>query len=209
MFLTLRSIGRLRRRLASFVRQRIRNHGLRKDSIEDHVIRGGRLRLCSIPALAILMDSQRIELLGRNLLVSELIRAGLEVALPLRDRGVDLVVYADQASAVEAFAAVPIQMKAASERSFGIDQKYAKIANLLLVHVWNVGQPEDLEIFALRYPDAVAIAEQKGWTATASWERGGYSVSRPGKELFKLLEPYRMSREKWWPAIVNAYTAGG
>jgi len=36
-------------------------------------------------------DSQVIELLGRNLLVAELLQAGLEVALPIRDRGIDLV----------------------------------------------------------------------------------------------------------------------
>ena len=34
-------------------------------------------------------DSQVIELLGRNLLVAELLQAGLEVALPIRDRGLD------------------------------------------------------------------------------------------------------------------------
>jgi hypothetical protein len=162
----------------------------------------------SSQTLDALVDSQRIELLGRNLLVSELIRAGLEVALPLRDRGVDLVVYADQASKVHAFAAVPIQMKAASKRSFGIDQKYARIANLLLVHVWNIEVPSEVAIFALRYPEAVAIAERKGWTATESWRRGGYSISNPGKELREMLEPYRMTTQKWWPTVVGAYEAG-
>ncbi len=33
------------------------------------------------------MDTQVVELLGRNKLVSDLLRAGLEVALPMRDRG--------------------------------------------------------------------------------------------------------------------------
>ena len=155
------------------------------------------------------MDSQRVELLGRNLLISELIRAGLEVALPLRDRGVDLVAYADQATAVQSFVAVPIQMKAASKRSFGIDRKYAKISNLLLVHVWNVEAPSELAFFALRYPEALALAEQKGWTETDSWKRGAYSNSNPGKELRGLLEPYRMTTEKWWSTIVGAYAAGG
>ena len=155
------------------------------------------------------MDSQRVELLGRNLLISELICAGLEVAISMRDRGVDLVAYADQTSRVEAFVAVPIQMKAASKRSFGIDRKYAKIANLLLVHVWNVESPSEVAIFALRYPEALALAERKGWTATSSWERGAYSNSNPGKELREMLEPYRMTTEKWWSTVVGAYAAGG
>ena len=42
------------------------------------------------------LDSQRIELMGRNLLVSLRIRDGLEVARPEPDRGIDLIVYADR-----------------------------------------------------------------------------------------------------------------
>jgi len=82
------------------------------------------------------MDSQTIELVGRSQLTSELLRAGLEVALPLRDRGIDLVAYADTGDGVTAFTAVPIQMKAASERSFSIDRKYDKFPNLLHAYVW-------------------------------------------------------------------------
>ena len=41
------------------------------------------------------MDSQAVELLGRNRLVSDLLQAGLEVALPVRDRGIDLIAYAN------------------------------------------------------------------------------------------------------------------
>ena len=153
------------------------------------------------------MDTQRVEVLGRNLLVGELIRADLEVALPLRDRGVDLIVYADRAEQVRSFAAVPIQMKASSRRSFVVDRKYERIANLLLVHVWNVDSEEELEIFALRYPEAVAIAENMKWTDTISWSRGGYSITNPSKNLLLLLEPNRMSLEKWWPTVVGAQSA--
>lgn len=35
-------------------------------------------------------DSQRVELLGRNRLIDELLRDNLEVALPIRDRGMTL-----------------------------------------------------------------------------------------------------------------------
>ena len=68
------------------------------------------------------MDTQTIEILGRNRLVNELLVAGLEVAMPLRDRGIDLIAYVDLAAAVSKFAAVPIQMKAASERAFSIER---------------------------------------------------------------------------------------
>lgn len=65
-------------------------------------------------------DSQVVELLGRNRLIEELVLAGLGVALPLRDRGIDLIAYADLAERVENFAACPIQMKASSEAAFDL-----------------------------------------------------------------------------------------
>jgi len=41
------------------------------------------------------MDSQTVEIIGRNYLVSRLVSDGLEVARPERDRGVDLIAYLD------------------------------------------------------------------------------------------------------------------
>jgi len=41
------------------------------------------------------MDSQQVEIIGRNWLVSELYRSGLEVARPERDHGIDLIAYLD------------------------------------------------------------------------------------------------------------------
>ncbi|MGA3024700.1 MAG: hypothetical protein ABSF98_08030 [Bryobacteraceae bacterium] len=45
---------------------------------------------------AVKRDSQVVKVLGRNLLIAELLGAGLEVALPIRDRGIDLIAYADK-----------------------------------------------------------------------------------------------------------------
>ncbi|MFM9965462.1 MAG: hypothetical protein ACKV2Q_30110 [Planctomycetaceae bacterium] len=41
------------------------------------------------------LDTQVVELLGRQRLMGELLRDGLEVAVPARDRGVDLIAFAD------------------------------------------------------------------------------------------------------------------
>lgn len=40
-------------------------------------------------------DKNIVELAGRNWLASQLFRAGLEVARPERDRGIDLIAYLD------------------------------------------------------------------------------------------------------------------
>lgn len=60
------------------------------------------------------MDTQTLEIIGRNRLVNELLQAGLEIATPLRDRGIDLIAYLDIHKDATSFVASPIQMKAAS-----------------------------------------------------------------------------------------------
>lgn len=143
------------------------------------------------------MDTQAIEIIGRNRLVNELLQAGLEVALPLRDRGIDLIAYADTGEGLTSFVACPIQMKAASGKAFSIDRKYEKFPNLILAFVWNVGSPNEAETYALTHAEAVAVGDEMGWTLTASWEKGLYSTSSPSRKLLGLLEPYRMTPEAW------------
>lgn len=165
------------------------------------------------------MDTQVIELLGRNRLVSELLRAGLEVAIPARDRGIDLIAYLDLvdppdeardlASAVvrpvQRFAAKPIQMKAASRQSFSISKKYAKLCDLILVFVWNLEDPDRAVTYALTHDEAVAIGEAMGWLATDSWTlRGAYNTNNPGARLRGLLEAHRMDPERWREKITGA-----
>ena len=149
------------------------------------------------------MDSQVVELLGRNRLVSDLLRAGLEVALPVRDRGIDLIAYADLSANVQRFSARPIQMKAALDSSFSVDQKYSKIRDLLYVYVWYLNEPERAAVYALTYDQAVQIAEKMGYTGTPSWKKGSYATTKPSKKLVRLLEPFLMDKGRWWRVLVG------
>lgn len=153
------------------------------------------------------MDSQVVEVLGRSHLVSELLRAGLEVAEPVRDRGIDLIAYSDLDAGLARFVACPIQMKASSNEAFSIDAKYAAFPNLILAHVWYVDADEEPVTFALTYPEALAIATEMGWTATQSWTNGYYTNTRPGAKLRQLLEPYRMDRAKWRAKVTGEIIA--
>jgi hypothetical protein len=145
-----------------------------------------------------------IELLGHNRLTDEILRSGLEVAHPARDRGIDLIAYADLKTNVAAFVARPIQMKAASTQSFGIDRKYAKFPNLIIAFVWNLaGPPDQIVTFALTYQEAVSVAENMGYTATASWKAGIYTTTKPSARLRGHLEPYRMTPTRWWERITS------
>ena len=151
------------------------------------------------------MNSQIVELIGRNWLVNELLRANLEVALPLRDRGIDLIAFADLYTHVQSFIARPIQMKAASNKSFGIHKKYAQFPNLILAYVWYLNDPSKTFTYGLTYEEAVEVADEMGYTKTPTWlEEGAYSNQKPGEKLLNLLEPHKMSPpQKWWDKIIN------
>lgn len=143
------------------------------------------------------MDSQQIEILGRHILIDQLLQADLEVATPLRDRGVDLLCYREIDEQAGSFRALPIQLKAASRQVFGIYRKYARINDLLIAFVWNVADPANREVYALTHAESLTVGETMGWTLTASWERGLYTTTRPGRRLSGLLEPFRMDATAW------------
>ena len=96
----------------------------------------------------------------------------------------------------DGFLAKPIQLKAASARSFAVDRKYERFGEILLAYVWNV---TDLSrtTMCLTYPAAVAVADEMGWTTTASWENGKYSTANPSDRLRALLAPFEMRPGSW------------
>jgi hypothetical protein len=149
------------------------------------------------------MDAQMVEMLGRHRLIAELLRANLEVAIPARDRGIDLIAYADLGTQVARFSACPIQLKAAIGGSFSVDRKYTKFPNLLMAYVWYLEDPARTVTYATNYKEAVAVAEAMGYTKTTSWEKGSYVITRPSPELVGHLEPFRMTPEKWWEKITG------
>ncbi len=144
------------------------------------------------------MNSQIVELIGRNYLVSELLKAGFEVATPLRDRGVDLIAYIDLDDDIDRFVGIPIQLKAASKRTFSLHRKYNKFPNLIMAYVWDIASTELPTIYALTQQEAVAVGDSMGYTKTASWQVGGsYDQTRPSKKLIEHLKPYQMTSETW------------
>jgi hypothetical protein len=144
-----------------------------------------------------------VELAGRNWLASELLRAGLEVARPERDRGIDLIAYLDLDERVSSFLACPIQMKAATGALFSLYPKYAKFPPLILAYVWNLGDSALTKCFALTYAEALGVADEMGWTKTDSWLTGGrnkhpgYSTTAHSSRLRALLTPFEMNPDRW------------
>ena len=82
------------------------------------------------------LDSQAVEILGRNALVNSLLAAGIEVARPERDHGIDLLAYLDTDIESGRFSAVPIQMKASRGGTFSLSRKYERFPDLVMAYVW-------------------------------------------------------------------------
>lgn len=150
------------------------------------------------------MDTQALEIIGRNHLINELLLAGLEVALPIRDRGIDLIAYLDLGDQISAFTAFPIQLKASTKSSFSLDGKYEKFPNLVIAYVWGLASDETSVTYALTYNEVVQIGTELGYIQTESWlNHRLYAVTRPGRALISLLEPFRMTPEAWRRKIEN------
>ncbi len=153
------------------------------------------------------MDTQAIEIIGRNYLVSSLVTDGVEVARPERDRGIDLIAYLDL-DQVGRFIACPIQMKAASEASFSLFPKYERVPHLLLAYVWYVRDPSRTRAYALTYAEAKQVADDMGYTDTPSWRREGYSITKPSRRLQTLLDPFVMHADDWRRKVQEAGAVG-
>ena len=154
------------------------------------------------------LDPQLVELVGRNWLTVQLLQAGLEVARPERDRGIDLIAYRDL-DEKQQFLAYPIQMKAFLNEVFSIDPKYEKFPRLILAYVWNLADLTLTKCFALTFKEALQVADEMEYTKTASWLTGarsgkrGYFTSAPSKQLKDLLSPFEMSSPEKWSSKFN------
>jgi hypothetical protein len=139
------------------------------------------------------MDAETLSVVGRNRLIEQLLQGGVDVAVPLRDNGIDLIAYNDSR---DGFVVCPIQVKASAGRSFSIDQKLEKIPNLIHAFVWGVGT-EHTGVFALTHHEALGVADAMGYTLTQAWQRGLYTTQQPSKSLVEHLERFRMTPEDW------------
>jgi hypothetical protein len=127
------------------------------------------------------LDNQQVEIIGRNLLVSMLTADGVEVAMPIRDRGTDLIAFKDTYQGGR-FSAVPIQVKAFSKTGFSLDVKYK---GMLIAYIWYASTPLEAEVFVMSYSQAEAIVD-----STYYLEHGRWANTQPGRNISEGLKPY-------------------
>ena len=88
------------------------------------------------------MDKQQIGIIGKHILIADLFAANLEVAEPIRDHGIDLIVHNDGMDGGE-FIACPIQLKTSTDEAFELYTKYERFPGLRIVYVWNARNPRE------------------------------------------------------------------
>lgn len=156
------------------------------------------------------LDSQQIGIVGKQILIANLLAADLEVAVPIRDRGIDLIVYRDKAQD-RVFKACPIQLKTASEAVFGLDAKYKGFGDLRIVFVWNAKEPSKAQLFSLTYAECEAVLTEMKFDQTDSRKKGKYTTTQPSANLREILgKRFRVKQPHEWPqrlGIVNPMNA--
>jgi hypothetical protein len=145
------------------------------------------------------MDTQQIEIIGKHILIANLLAANLEVAEPIRDRGIDLIVFRDGSDDGK-FIACPIQLKTATDEAFELYSKYERFPDLRIVYVWNVRNPKDAEFYCLTYAEAISLLKSLKHKQFSFLEKNKYwYTGKPSKELRKMLKEYQVSMPEGWP----------
>lgn len=141
------------------------------------------------------MDAQQIELIGRSLLQAQLLREDIEIALPIRDKGIDLVAYLDRRGESQPHSCF-LQMKAASNRAFSFNTKYQHFGHFKFVYIWHVLESEKVRFFLLSYSEAESLCRHHAWTPTRNgFER--WSTSNPSGTLSGKLEKFQVVGRQW------------
>lgn len=144
------------------------------------------------------LDTQQIEILGRNRLVSALLRDGIEVALPLRDNGIDLLAYTGYFDVSGVARMTPIQLKCASTTAWGLKKKYERIRGLHLVYLWHVASGEEPRFHCMSYENAVQLLNERGYSSSHSWEKNGsYAVNHVNDDLRTSLARFKVEPGEW------------
>jgi len=149
------------------------------------------------------LHAESIAILGQNRLVEQLVLGGIDIALPIRKHGVDLIAYMTPRDRSEDFISAPLRVTSSTGRAFSIDNSLESITDLLHVFVWNVGG-EGCSIFALTHRELGAVAEALGYSLAPSYQKGLYPQPQIGsKSLANALEPFRMHVESWSQKLRN------
>jgi hypothetical protein len=126
---------------------------------------------------------------GELLVAGELLRLGVDVAMPAYDKGIDLLAYREH----DLTKMLPIQVKARAGTGYNFQRSWFRYANLVLVHVWRLQVKPEFYIFAglneVEHALGPTLSKSKSWAVD-----GGYNVTDPGVEAVARMQPHR---DRW------------
>src|SRR5258706_14073690 len=102
-------------------------------------------------------DGQLIEIRNTNRVIESILDAGLDVAKPVRDDGVDLIVYRRKGEGD--WISIPLQVKS----RFDIRKKYKARRGLVMCYVCKDA------LYVVLHRVALKIARKRGYLKSPSW----------------------------------------
>jgi len=138
------------------------------------------------------METLKTEWKGSKWLIKKLTRARIKISKPHDDEeGIDLIAYK---ALRNKFFFMPLHLRTSSSTHLSIRKDYRKLPNLKIIFIWYINDPEKTTAYCFSYAELMEIAEQKGWTKHNRWlESGRYDTRRSGKDVLKLIEPFRFN----------------
>lgn len=135
------------------------------------------------------LDSQVQEIISRNILIHKLLENDFEAAIPIRDCGIDLLVYSKKSSTV----IKKIQLKSFNYESFSFHKKYLKVNDLWFIYIMNISITENKKnhiMYGMSTEDVLNVIK----TAKIRPNKDGYYYRKSiSKELHKILKPFELN----------------
>lgn len=133
------------------------------------------------------LDSQIQEIISRNILINKLLEYEFEVAMPVRDCGIDLLVY----KKLESTCYKKIQLKSSIGKSLSFKRNYHKITDLNFIFILGVISEKPI-IYGLTISELIELLESSGKTydqAGSVYWKISTKIDREKLNKFDLTEP--------------------
>ena len=133
-------------------------------------------------------DSQIQEIISKNILIHRLLENDFEAAIPVRDCGIDLLVY----KKLESSPVKRIQLKSFHFEAFSFDDKYRRIKDLWFVFILNLStlnMSEKHKIYGMSMAEVLSFIKEAN---IKSNKKGYYYRGNLTQVLLEKLKPFEL-----------------
>lgn len=151
------------------------------------------------------MEKQLIEVIGRSKFTEFAILSGFELATPVRDCGIDCLLYFPCEDDL-LNTAVPVQLKCYSSQALTVDSKYNRMGNILHIVLWNCLDTNP-KYFALTQKHAMRLAEHFNWNKLSGWvnKKGRYDATTATPRIIDEMMQYIVTTKTFKETVKHYY----